>query len=225
MNKLLKDIILVVALVAMGWFIFSDVRKTTVITDNQHTIDSLKQSIVLDKDSIRILRLEASAERFKADSLAKVAELSEREGSVLKQRLDSILGTIDSIPPTENYAFLKDTAYPVVGEGEYPFNDNQLKLIRRDYEISKASYDIIANKDTIISLLKGQNNSLTNALTLKELEITKLNNIIKTNENLLSEEKGRSEMWKVEATEQKTKKKIYAGATIGTAILLIISIL
>jgi len=151
MKQLFKNIIIsTIVTISIGIFIFSDCRNTTIIRDNQHTIDSLHQHINHDRDTINILRLEASAERFKADSLQSRVNLLENKESVLKHKLDSILGTIDSIPVGENYTYLKDTAYNVIGDGEYPFNDNQLKLIRKDYEISKASYNIIAIKDSAI---------------------------------------------------------------------------
>ncbi len=227
-NKILVVIIavLVIALIAGSFF---TVKKTDTLINQA---DSLKientglLTQIAKRDSLLyILNKDTANLSFTIDSLNNVFFDKELYIRKLKKQRDEALAQLEGITSDSTYQFLQQVAYNFPGELKFKFNDNQIKEIHQDYEVSRNAEKLIpAMSDEIevckteISHFTALTGNLKKTVDLQSANIVDYKGVIANDSTIMDAQRRVI----VKEVRRKNFWKITTGVTVLVATILLI---
>jgi len=191
-----------------------NVRNDILLKDNKE----LTEKLLAEQDLRNTYKKSLDSLLFEKKTLAI-------ENKNLKKKLADIPTWLLKIPTEKSYEFLKDTAYPYSGELKFPFNEPQVKGIRKSYEENKVYEFLIdtmnsqlANCEQIVSVKDSIYNSLQSSMMIYQNKSMNSEKII---ENYAKKE----DIYKDNNKQLKRRLIVYKTMTaIGIIIVLILAL-
>jgi len=228
MKVTIRNIAYVIIFVLLGAVTFQSYLLSTKIDKLNMANDNLKavkEQLAHKQDSINLLSKQSFTLQLKADSLGKVAIELKKYNNTLVHQLENALSHIDSIPPEENYIFLKDTAYVYPGELKFPFNAKQVTEMRKTFAENLVIKKINVNLATTINVLQKQNNIQDSIISNQYIQLNIYSGMVKTlTNNLDIKAKENTKLYK-DVINQKRVKYLFEGTTFIGVVYILISLI
>jgi hypothetical protein len=199
--------------------------KENKLKDVSSKLTLLEYTLSNKKDSINLLEYQAKLLTAKSDSLNKEVLKLKKYNTVLNNKLDSALSSIDSIPPDSSYIFLKDSAYKYSGDLIYPFNGKQITEIHKDFVENIILNKININLDSTINLISSQIVAKDNLINNQLIQINTYKGMIKSLDDIVNINKGEINKLNKDVIKQKRVKYLLQGISVAEGIFILISIL
>lgn len=213
-NKVLLVIIalLVIALVVVNFF---TVKKTDTLINQADSLKIENTGLLMqiaERDSLLyVLNKDTANLSFTIDSLNNVFFDKELYIRKLKKQRDEALAQLEWITSDSTYQFLQQVAYNFPGELKFKFNDEQIKEIHQDYEVSRNAEKLIPAMSDEIEVCKTEighftvlTDNLKNTVDLQSANIIDYKGVIANDSTIIDaqrrvivKEVRRKNFWKI----------------------------
>jgi predicted nucleic acid-binding Zn-ribbon protein len=231
MSKTNKILVVIIALLVTALVIgsFFTVKKTDTLAGQADSLKIENTGLLMQiakRDSLLyILNKDTANLSFTIDSLNNVFFDKELYIRKLKKQRDEALAQLEGITSDSTYQFLQQVAYNFPGELKFKFNDNQIKEIHQDYEVSRNAEKLIpAMSDEIevckteISHFTALTGNLKKTVDLQSANIVDYKGVIANDSTIMDAQRRVI----VKEVRRKNFWKITTGVTVLVATILLI---
>lgn len=217
MSKTNKVLVVIIALLVIALVIgsFFTVKKTDTLINQADSLKIENTGLLMQiakRDSLLYLLNKDTANlSFTIDSLNNVFFDKELYIRKLKKQRDEALAQLEGITSDSTYQFLQQVAYNFPGELKFKFNDEQIKEIHQDYEVSRNAEKLIPAMSDEIEVCKTEighftvlTDNLKNTVNLQSANIVDYKGVIANDSTIMDaqrrvivKEVRRKNFWKI----------------------------